>query len=343
MNKNANAYNRAKREAGDTVQSQTKNAKSRDEIAALARHAFGVDLAPGAAGLRELTDGWFNAVHELGLADGRRVVLKIAPPPNAPVMTYERDLMATEVATMRRVRADPAIPVPAVLFHDASRRLCDAPYFFMEKVAGDNLDHVRKALAPEVASAIDRHIGEVVRAINGFRGEWFGLPGHPGLRAPTWREAFGRIVESVLQDAARREVVFPRPVGEIRALLQRHAPQLEAVREPRLVHWDGWDKNFFVAGGRVTGLIDFERALWADPLMEAQFRALSWDGVNDALRGYGRTTFTDDELVRGRLYTLHLALVMHTECFYRLYPDDEVLNGSRKMIVENLEWLDAHA
>jgi aminoglycoside phosphotransferase (APT) family kinase protein len=325
------------------VQSQTKNAKSRDEIATLARHAFGVGLLPGDAGLRELADGWFNAVHELGLVDGRRVVLKIAPPPGAPVMTYERDLMATEVATMRLVKSDPAIPVPAVLFHDDSRRLCDAPYFFMEKVAGTNLDHVRKILAPDEASAIDRHVGEVVRAINGFRGEWFGMPGHPELRASTWREAFGRIVESVLQDGARRDVAYPRPADEIRALLRRHGPALDEVREPRLVHWDGWDKNFFVADGRVTGLIDFERALWADPLMEAQFRALSWGGVSDALRGYGRTGFSDAELVRNRLYTLHLALVMHTECFYRLYPDDQVLNGSRRMLVENLDWLEAHA
>ena len=328
---------------GDIVQSQTKNVKTREEIDVLARHAFGLGLAPGETGLRELTDGWFNAVHEIGLDDGRRVVLKIAPPPDAPVMTYERDLMATEVATMRLVRSDPAIPVPAVLFHDDSRRLCDAPYFFMEKASGDNLDHVRKSLSADEASALDRDVGAVVRAINGFRGEWFGLPGHPGLRAPTWREAFGRLVESVLEDAARRDVAFPRPVAEIRALLQHHAPTLDAVREPRLVHWDGWDKNFFVAGGRVSGLIDFERALWADPLMEAQFRALSWGGVSDALRGYGWTTFSDDEMVRNRLYTLHLALVMHTECFYRHYPDDEILDGSRDMLVKNLDWLEAHA
>jgi hypothetical protein len=91
----------------------------------------------------------------------------------------------------------------------------------------------------------------------------------------------------------------------------------------------------------VTGLIDFERALWAEPLMEAQFRALSWDGVSDAMRGYGRTTFSDAELVRNRLYTLHLALVMHTECFYRLYPDDAVLDGSREMLVANFDWLAA--
>lgn len=324
------------------MQSQTKNVKTRHEIDALARHAFGVGLAPGDAGLRELTDGWFNAVHELGLADGRRVVLKMAPPPGAPVMTYERDLMATEVSTMRLVKSDPAIPVPAVLFHDDSRTLCDAPYFFMEKVGGVNLDHVRKTLSPEDASAVDRHVGEVVRAINGFRGEWFGMPGHPGLRASTWREAFGRIVDSVLEDGARRDVAYPRPVDEIRGALRHHGAALDAVREPCLVHWDGWDKNFFVENGRVTGLIDFERALWAEPLMEAQFRHLSWTGVTDAMRGYGRSEFSDVELVRNRLYTLHLALVMHTECFYRLYPDDEVRNGSRRMLVENMDWLEAH-
>jgi len=325
------------------VHSLTKNKKTRDEIDALARHAFGVGLAPGGAGSRELTDGWFNAVHELGLADGRRVVLKIAPPPDAPVMTYERDLMATEVATMRLVSSEPAIPVPAVLFHDDSRRLCDAPYFFMQKVVGVNLDHVRKTLPPDEAAAIDRHVGEVVRAINAFRGEWFGLPGHPGLRAPSWREAFGRIVESVLRDAARRDVAYPRPADEIRGLLRHHGAALDAVREPCLVHWDGWDKNLFVAGGRVTGLIDFERALWADPLMEAQFRPLSWEGVTDAMRGYGKTIFSDEEMLRGRLYTLHLALVMHTECFYRLYPDDEVLNDSRRMLAANFDWLAARA
>jgi aminoglycoside phosphotransferase (APT) family kinase protein len=325
------------------VHSLTKNPKSRVQVEALARRAFDVGLAPGDAGLRELKDGWFNAAYDVGLADGREVILKIAPPPAAAVMTYERDLMATEVATMRLVRSDPAIPVPAVLFHDDSRTLCDAPYFFMDKLRGDNLDLVRQALPPEQLPGIDRQIGAIVRAINGFRGEWFGMPGHPGLRGATWREAFGRIVESVLEDAARRDVVFPRPADTIRALLQHHAATLDEVREPCLVHWDGWDANFFVAGGRVTGVIDFERALWAEPLMEAQFRHLSWTGVTDGMRGYGRSEFSDAELVRNRLYTLHLALVMNTECYYRHYPDDKILAGSRDMLAKSLDWLESHA
>ena len=325
------------------MHSLTKNSKSRAQIDALVRRAFdGMGLAPGDAGLRELADGWFNAAYDVGLADGRRAILKIAPPPGAPVMTYERELMATEVATMRLVKSNPAIPVPTVLFHDDTRTLCDAPYFFMARVPGANLDLVRGDLPPEVLPGIDREIGAIVRAINGFRGEWFGMPGHPDLRAATWREAFGKIVESVLEDAARRDVVFPRPADEIRALIRRHAATLDAVREPCLVHWDGWDANFLVADGHVSGVIDFERALWAEPLMEAQFRHLSWSGVTDAMHGYGRTEFTDDEIRRGRLYNLHLALVMHTECFYRLYPDGKILEGSRDMLVANLDWLEAN-
>ena len=75
---------------------------------------------------------------------------------------------------------------------------------------------------------------------------------------------------------------------------------------------------FFVRGSQVVGIIDFERALWAEPLMEAQFRPLfSGDGVTSAMRGYDKTFFSFAEEQRYHLYSLHLALVMDTECYYR--------------------------
>ena len=326
------------------MESRTKNRKSRAQVDALARRAFaGLGLAPHAGALRELKDGWFNAAYEVTLADDCQVILKIAPPPGAEVMRYERDLMATEVETMRRVRANPAIPVPAVLHHDTSADLCDSPWFFMEKMAGDNLDHVRAALPPEQVQAIDHHLGAILREVNTFRGEWFGCPGNVALRAPAWRPAFLAIVDSVLEDAARKAVIFDRPAHEIRALVGAHASSLDEVHEPRLVHWDAWDSNVFVAQGRVCGLIDFERALWAEPLMEAVFRALSWTGVTDAMRGYGKTTFTEAEQRRCWLYTLHLGLVMQTECAYRAYPSDEILLQARRMVARALDWLASHA
>jgi aminoglycoside phosphotransferase (APT) family kinase protein len=326
------------------VESRTKNSKSRAQIEAMARRAFdGLGLAAGEAALRELKDGWFNAAYALTLADGREAILKIAPPPGAEVMGYERDLMATEVATMRRVRANLAIRVPAVLFHDDSLAVCDSPWFVMERIEGEIFDHVRKTLAPAVLETIDREIGAMLRELNAIRGQWFGYPGNPALRAPAWRAAFVAIIESVLADAARKGVEFARPVDHIRAILAVHAPSLDEVREPRLVHWDSWDSNVFVAEGHVRGLIDFERALWADPLMEALFRGLAWSGVTDAMRGYGKTAFSERELRRCWLYTLHLGLAMETECAYRHYPDDEIRTGARRLVVQALDWLAARA
>jgi hypothetical protein len=74
-------------------------------------------------------------------------------------------------------------------------------------------------------------------------------------------------------------------------------------------------------------------------LLEAQFRALAFGGVSDSLRGYGKTTFTHEEDARCHLYTLHLALVMKTECYYRNYDTDDVGNLAMQLIGPTLTWL----
>ena len=87
-------------------------------------------------------------------------------------------------------------------------------------------------------------------------------------------------------------------------------PHLILFSSPRWVHWDAWNLNFFVKNGEITGLLDFERVLWGDPLMEAQFRMVDMGGGMECLKGYGKTSFTHEEKERCQLYTLHLALVM---------------------------------
>lgn len=325
------------------MESKTKNRKTRRQIEAMAARAFGgIALADGEDAVMELKEGWFNAAYQVRLADGREVILKIAPPQGAEILQYEKNIMATEVASMRLARQNPAIPVPEIYCFDDAHDLCDADYFFMEKLAGDNLEHVKASLPPEMQAAIDMRIGEIVRAINGFSGVYFGYDGNPDLRAATWKEAFIKIVDSVLDDAARKNAAFDYGYDEIRAAVQKHAPALEEITEPCLVHWDAWNPNFFVRDGEVTGILDFERALWAEPLMEAQFRYFGGDRISDAMRGYGKTSFTFAEEQRNQLYSLHLALVMHTECFYRHYDTDDVFNFSRQYIGATMAWLKAN-
>lgn len=325
------------------MESKTKNVKTWAQIDAMARKGFnGVGLLEGADAVRELKDGWFNAAYAVRLADGRELILKIAPAASAEVMRYERNIMVTEVATMRLVRQDAGIPVPEIYFYDDAHDVCDSSYFFMEKIEGDNLDHVYEALTAGQKDVIEREIGAIIRRVNGFAGRFFGYDGNPELRADTWKAAFLKIMDSVFADAASKSVAFDYSHEDLRAAVDKHVETLDEVTAPCLVHWDAWKPNFFVADGHVKGIIDFERALWAEPLMEAQFRSLSWDGVTQAMHGYGKTEFTPNELRRCWLYLLHLALVMHVECYFRHYGSDDIFNKSRELIASAMTWLRAH-
>jgi aminoglycoside phosphotransferase (APT) family kinase protein len=325
------------------MESNTKNKQTRAQMAAMVARAFnGLSLADGDTAVTELKDGWFNAAYSIQLANGRSVILKIAPPQDAEVMLYEQNIMATEVAAMRLVQQNPAIPVPQIYFFDNARDLCDADYFFMEKMDGDSLAHVKAELPEATREAVDRQIGQIIREINQFRGTYFGYDGNPDLRANTWQAAFIKIIESVLADAARKQVSFDFGYDELRAAIHKHAPALEEITTPCLVHWDAWNPNFFVKDGRISGIIDFERALWAEPLMEAQFRPFHGDGITDQMRGYGKISFTFAEEQRNHLYTLHLALVMHVECYYRSYNTDDIFNFSRQFIADTMAWLQAN-
>jgi aminoglycoside phosphotransferase len=336
----AYVINRMVKKERKGMESKTKNRKTREQVAQMVERAFGgMTLAASEDAVTELKEGWFNAAYNVCLSDGREVILKIAPPRDAEVLAYEKDIMATEVASMRLVSPNPAIPVPEIYYYDNARDLCDSDYFFMEKLSGDNYEHVKKNLPSEIRAQIDRQIGAIVREINGFTGTYFGYDGNSALRGETWKEAFIKIVDSVLEDGQRKNADYGFAVDELRSAVLKHAPALEAVTTPQLVHWDAWDLNFFVKDGKVSGILDFERTLWADILMEAQFRQLFVKGISESMRGYGKTTFTHEEDERCHLYTLHLALVMKTECYYRNYDTDEVSNMAMMLMIPTLKWL----
>ena len=74
----------------------------------------------------------------------------------------------------------------------------------------------------------------------------------------------------------------------MRSPVSHNLDVLDEVSEPALVHWDLWAGNVFVKDGKITGITDFERALWGDPLMEHYFRMITEPKRPEAfLRGYG--------------------------------------------------------
>ncbi len=300
--------------------------------------AYGADqVVDGDDFATELGHGWFNVAYRIRLADGREVVLKVAPPPHVRVMTYERDLMANEVAALGLVRARTGVPVPVVDHYDTARDLCDAEWFFIPFVDAENFGVIDKtdALTPVQVDAYNRLLGAANAELNTISGPHFGRLHGPGF--PTWREAFASMIEDVLADGERLAVDLGWSYGLLRGLIADHLPLLDAVTEPRFVEWDLWDGNTMVRDGRIVAIIDHERAFYGDPLIEAGFTGLDLPVFGDPsafIGGYGRAPLTDDELRRRRLYTLYLMLIMVIETRYRGHDTPDAYDWARSRLDE---------
>ena len=172
----------------------TKNRQSLDTLGAMVARAYGSDevIADGDYWVGELGHGWFNVAYRIRLRSGREVVLKIAPPPQVEVMTYEQGAMGIELASLRMIEEQTDVPVPHVDYADRSHELCDADYFFMPYIDGDNLGIVEATLEPADQIAYNEALGALNRKLNSIAGPWFGrLAGPPD---PTWRAAFRRMM-----------------------------------------------------------------------------------------------------------------------------------------------------
>lgn len=314
-------------------------------------------LQAGLVAAQEYTQGWFNTIHRLELADGRQAVIKVSPPPALKVLRYEHNLLATEIQVLGLL-ARAGIPAPRVLAQAPGCSFFDHPYFIMEHVPGITLSARRQELEarqkatpddPRPAARQqfwDQTCGRLQARINQLQ------PASPA----TWPEAFGRMVGQLLDDAADAGIRLSFSPTALRDRLDQAGPALARVRRPALVLWDLHDGNLLVndppagpeAADRITGVLDCDRALWGDPLLECWFRTL-WGGPSPhfvsawldqlACLGAGQlqaihrshpgepdqeTTAAGflaraEVLERLHLYDLYLALVMRVEAVYRGY------------------------
>ncbi|WP_405112196.1 aminoglycoside phosphotransferase family protein [Paenibacillus sp. FSL K6-1217] len=302
------------------------------QLSLLTGAAFGAQVK--IASSKELTAGYFNTAYDLELSDGRSVILKVAPNPETETLSYEKDIMRAEVEALRLVRAAGGVPVPEVYSYDDSLQLIPCPYFFMEKIAGQPYNEVKESLTEEQRYSIEYELGRYQRRINAIEGLAFGLFGkEPDGNGRTWRETFRSMLLNVLQDAARLEARLPAGQQEIEQVLELYLPALDEVTQPRLVHWDLWGGNLFVQDGVIVSIIDWERAMWGDVLLEYYFR--HFEGSEAFYEGYGSAFTSRNELLRKQLYDLYLDLILVIECYSRQYKDENHINWVHDNLAES--------
>ncbi|MEU7975061.1 aminoglycoside phosphotransferase family protein [Micromonospora sp. NPDC049089] len=303
--------------------SPTQRPLTRADVAYLIAASFGPHTRVRDAG--PLAGGGFATVWWALLDDDRRVVLKLAPPAGTPLLRYERGLCAAEERYFRLVaQRAPQVPVPPVLWRGADPAYGE--WLVTTMLPGRSLSGLAEA-GVVVDDGPARHdLGVALAALHGVTGERFGYD-DDRAGGPTWRAAFTAMLDALLADAADWDVRLPVTPEQLHALVGRHADVLDEVRRPALLHFDCWDGNVLAAPDadgrlRLRGLVDGERFLYGDPLLDLVspllFRRVEDEPEHPLVRGYqagAPEPLVLDASARRRLglYRLHLYLLMTVE------------------------------
>lgn len=312
------------------MNSKTKNSISEEILKKMAYQAFPTEKVKAA---KELTEGYFNTAYLITFESGKEVILKIAPLKDIQVQSYEKDIMKAEVECMELVRQAVEVPIPKVLYYDFSRTIYASDYFFMTRLKGDSLNSIKETLTEEERNSVELLTGKYNKEINSITGRGFGYY-NKVEENKLWVDVFLGFFKDLFEDAERISLDIGLHYSDIEKLMEKHREYFLEVTVPRLVHWDLWEGNVFVKDKAITGLIDFERCMWADVLLEVGFR--SHNQKPDFLEGYGKKTFTEAEYVRILWYDLYLFVVTSMESDFRGYPDRGMYYWAKEEIEKNL-------
>lgn len=156
------------------MESLTKNRQNKNIIEAIVQKFFPNNSL---SSYTELKEGFFNAAYEIRLDNNREMVLKVAPKKGTRIMTYEKNIMQSEIYAMQKINNISDIPAPRLLGADMSCTICESGYFLMEKLEGDSLNSIKSQLTDAQVNDIYYHMGQINRRINEIDCPHFGYPG----------------------------------------------------------------------------------------------------------------------------------------------------------------------
>ena len=305
-----------------TVISKTKYEASEAEIKELfSRHRVG-----NVADVSALGNGEFNAAYKVTCDDGVSYALKIAPPENAKVLSYEKNMMESEVFWYSQMHEKTDILCPEVYVADFSKEIIKSSCFIMEMMEGKPLWEM--GFSDREYEEVQKQKICMLTKIHRITNDGYGYI-QTGLKA-SWYEALKNMALSLVADC--KNLGHETPDGErFVSFIDKHEKLLRAV-PCRMVNFDLWDSNvLYNAGtGRICW-IDPERGFWGDPVADfitlgpGQKAPLSakqkeLDIYNEmAQEKIFRTGETE---IRYALAVCYLALIEEVEKYVRYEPDN---------------------
>ncbi|MEJ2210115.1 MAG: aminoglycoside phosphotransferase family protein [Anaerolineae bacterium] len=265
-----------------------------------------LDVDPGRLSFAPIRTGKHNTSYYVHGTDPD-LVLRISPPDDAGFLFYERRMMAQEPQLHRLLRAETTVPVAEILAYDDGRQLLDRDYLLMERLPGRPLSDAE--LPPSLFDRVLEQVGGYLAQMHALVTDRYGYLGahQPMEPQPTWVEAFYVMWNKLLDDVVACGGYSQKEADALRRLFDVYRPHFDRPVPAALLHMDVWSQNILVdETGRVTGLVDLDRALWGDP--EIEYAVLDYCGISEPAfwRGYGRARDTSfPAQIRARFYLLY--------------------------------------
>lgn len=227
--------------------------------------------------LRPLDAGYTSEQWTADTDDGRLLVK--VPRRDRDPQHLRRLVAATRLAGEHGI---PVVRYRRLVEHDPA---VDGPVLVQEFQEGDAAGDVWDSLDDAGRHVLLRDLGDLVGRVHAIKGPAFGDVLGGGV--PTLRESVASEVEALL-DQADAEVLGD--AAAFRTAIAAAVSRLDdSASVPSLTHGDLWLPNFLVRDGRITCVLDFEHAVYADRFRD--FGKLD-EHVLDAFPA-GRATFLD--------------------------------------------------
>ncbi|RKM62215.1 aminoglycoside phosphotransferase family protein [Butyrivibrio sp. CB08] len=271
-----------------------------------------------------LGNGEFNAAYKVSCKDARSYALKIAPPEGASILSYEKNMMASEVFWYKKMHENTDILCPQVYVEDFSENIIKSKCFIMQLMDGEPLWAAN--LSDDEYESVQRQKIEMLTKIHKIHNDKFGYI-QTGLY-DTWYEALKSMASSLVNDC--KNLGYETPDGEkFIAMIDKHKDLLKSV-PCRMVNFDLWDSNVLYSKGTICW-IDPERGFWGDPVADfitlgpGQKAPLS--AKEKELSIYNETAkekivLTSETEIRYALAVCYLALIEEVEKYVRYEPDE---------------------
>jgi fructosamine-3-kinase len=241
-------------------------------------------------------------------------VLRIAPHDDAGFLFYERLMMRQEPELHALIRDRTELPVAEIAGYSFDRTRIDRDYVLMAALPGTPLSDVPRLSTADFERALEQ-VGTYIAQLHTLTARaCIGVDGYGYLGAHrpmepqlTWAMAFRVMWNRLLDDIEACGSYDREEARFMRDLLERYIDRFDRPVVSRLLHMDVWGQNILIDGtGDVTGLVDFDRALWGD--VEIEFAVLDYCGISEPAfwRGYRAERDTSPAaMVRRQFYLLY--------------------------------------